>query len=103
MTSLTDIGVPEVEALVELVLDPVHLGADDAEECLAIDKDLDAVLLDLLVEGAGAVDVLEVVGQAAAPAVPHTDLDQLRLGLVQQRPQLLHRRRRQLQRRLPWP
>ena len=103
ISSLTDVGVPEMEALVELVLDPVHLGADDAEEGLTVNEDLDAVLLDLLVEGARAIDVLEVVGQAAAPAVPHPDLDQLRLRLVQQAAQLLHGRRSQLQRRLPRP
>ncbi len=81
---LTYVRVPEEEALVKLVLDPVHLAADDAEEGLAVDQDADAVLLDLLVERARAVDVLEVVGQPATPAVAHADLDQLGLRLVQQ-------------------
>ena len=78
MTSLTDIGVPEVEALVELVLDPVHLGADDAEECLAVDKDLDAVLLDDLVEAPRLGHVFEVVRHARAALVAHADPDEPR-------------------------
>lgn len=86
----------ENEALVQLILDPVHLASDDAEQGLAVDQYLDAILVDLLVERPRLVHVLQVVRQPAAPPVAHPDLDQLGLGLVQPRPQLLHRRRRQL-------
>lgn len=81
---LTDIGVPEHESLVQLVLHPVHLAADDAEQGFAIDEDLDAVLLHGFVEGAWLVDVLQVVGQPAAAPVAHANLDELRVWLVKQ-------------------
>src|SRR5699024_7872651 len=77
----TYVGVPEDEALVELVLGPVHLAANDAEEGLAVDEHLDAILLDCLVKGARLVHVFEVVRQPAAAAVSHPNLDELGVRL----------------------
>jgi hypothetical protein len=82
---LTDIWIPEYESLVQLVLHPVHLAANDAEQGLAVDKYLDAVLLHGLVESARLVYVLQVVGQSAAAPVAHANLDELRVWLIKQR------------------
>ena len=53
----TDIGIPEYESLVQLVFYPIHLTANDAEKCLAIDQNFDAVLLHCLVKCASLIDV----------------------------------------------
>lgn len=81
---LTDVWVFEHKALVQLVLDIIHLTSDDAKERLAVDQDLDTILLNRLVKGAWLFNIFEMVRQAAASSVPYTDLDQLRLGLVKQ-------------------
>ena len=79
---LTDIWVVKDKLLVELVLNPVHLTSDDAEKRLAINQDLDAILLYNLVELSWLVHLLEVVCQPAASTVLDADLDQLWLWLV---------------------
>ena len=60
------------------VLLPVHLAPDDREQRLAVDDDLDPVLLHHLVELRWVLDVLEVVRQARAALVPHAYADHLR-------------------------
>ena len=60
------------------VLLPVHLAPDDREQRLAVDDDLDPVLLHHLVELRRLLDVLEVVRQARTALVPHAYADHLR-------------------------
>ena len=79
----------EDKLLVELILNPVHLASDDAEERLAVNQDLDTILLDHFVELSWLVDVLEVVGETTAPTVLDSDLDQLWLWLIEQVTQCL--------------
>lgn len=54
------------------VLLPVHLAADDREQCFAVYEHLDAILLYYLVKLPRLVDVLEVVRQPRAALVPHS-------------------------------
>ena len=122
-TRVLDVGIPECEFRAvckevsrawpdgrdmctnapELVLCPVHLRANNGEQGLGVYEDLDAVLLDNLVEFAGLVDVLEVVGEPRAAPVLHADADQLRVRLREQVLQVLYRDRRQRYRGLSWP
>ena len=55
----------------QTVLLPVHLAPNDREERLAVDDDLDPVLLDDLVELGRLLDVFEVIRQTGAALVPH--------------------------------
>lgn len=71
-STLTDVGVLENEPCAQLVLQPVHLTTDDAEQCLAVDQYSDTVLLYALIECAGLVDVFQVVCQARASSVLNT-------------------------------
>lgn len=87
---LTNIRVREHESLVQLVLNPVHLTADDTEQGLAVYQDLDPVLLNRFVECTRPVHILQVVGQSTTAPVAHADLDQLWVGLVEQCVQSVH-------------
>ena len=62
------------------VLHPVHLAPDDGEEGFAVDEDTDAVLLYDLVERAGLIGVVKVVGEARTALVADADADELRGG-----------------------
>ena len=62
-SELTDIRVPKHEPLIQLVLHPIHLAADDAEQRLTVDQHLHAVLLHRFVERARLVHILQVVRQ----------------------------------------
>lgn len=86
----TDIGVLKHKLLTQFIFRPVHFAADDAEEGFAVNQNLDAVLLHQFIESARLVDVFQLVGQPTAASVPYTDLDELRVGLVEQGAQLLH-------------
>ena len=66
------------------ILLPVHLAANDREERLAVDQDLNSVLLHDLVELPRLVNVLEMVRQPSAALVPHTDTNQLRCRTLEQ-------------------
>lgn len=80
---LTDVWVPEDESLVQLVLYPVHLAADYAEQCLAVYEDLDTVLFDRLVKGARLVDEFQMICQPRAASVLNANTDKLRIRLVE--------------------
>lgn len=83
---LTYVWIAKDKATAQFILDPVHLAPDDAEECLAIDQNFDAILFDRLIEHAGLVDIFKVVCEAATAPVPDPDPDELRIGLVQELP-----------------
>src|SRR5665213_330028 len=69
------VGIAEGEAGLELVLDVVHLGADDEHRRLGIDQDGDALVLHDLVEFSLIVGVFERISQARAAARAHADPD----------------------------
>lgn len=71
------IGISEYEALIQLVLLPVHLTPNYAKQSLAVYQYLDTILLNCLVECARFVDVLQMVCKAATASVLDSDLDQL--------------------------
>ena len=75
---LDDVWIVEDKLCREPVLLPVHLGANDAEEGLAVDEDLNAVLLDTLVKLArlARLDVLEMVAHASTALVADSNSDQ---------------------------
>lgn len=74
---LHHVGIVEDELGRQSVLLPVHLGANDAEEGLAVDEHLYAILLDTLVKLASLfrLDVFEVVAHTRTALVAHTDTD----------------------------
>lgn len=86
----TDVGVLKHKLLAQFIFRPVHFGADNAEERLAVNQDSDAVLLHHLIESARLIDIFQLVCQPTAASVPYTDLDQLWVGLVKQCAQLFH-------------
>src|SRR6185312_1690266 len=69
------VRIAEGEARLELVLDIVHLGADDEHRGLGVDQQGDALVLHHLVEFALFVSVFERVCQARAAAAAHADAD----------------------------
>src|SRR6267154_1532800 len=69
------IRVAEGETRLQLVLDEIHLGAEDEHRRLGIDQDGDAVGLDDLIELALLVGIFERVGQPRAAARAHPDAD----------------------------
>src|SRR5512145_1064420 len=68
-----DLGVPELEALVQTLAGVVELGAVDELQALRIDDDLDAVALEREVVGIHLVGELELVGEAGAARGAHAD------------------------------
>src|SRR5688500_2874566 len=66
-----DLGVLELEALVQAFSGVVELGAVDVRQALRVDHHLDAVALELQVVGVGLVDELELVGHARAAGGAH--------------------------------
>lgn len=80
---LTYVGISKHKSLVQFVLYPIHLTSNDAEQRLAVNKNLHAVLLDLFVERSGLLHIFEVVRQATASTIPYSDFNQLWVRLVQ--------------------
>lgn len=80
---LRDVGVLENESPGELILNPVHLAAEDVDKSLGVDQDLDAVLLNGIIKLARLVDVFEVVCQAGAALALGSNANQLGLRRVQ--------------------
>lgn len=78
---LTNVGVPEDESIAQLIFVPVHLAADNAEQCPAVDQDLDAILLHDLVEGGRFLHVFKVVCETRATLVFHTNSNKLGVWL----------------------
>ena len=78
---LTDVRVSKDETTAELILDPIHLAADDAEESFTVDENLDSILLDHLVECAGLGHVFEMIGESAATSIAHAHSDELWIRL----------------------
>lgn len=77
-SSLTYIWIPEYESLVQLILHPIHLAADNAEQRLAVNQDLDAVLFYRLIEFSRFIHVLEMIRQARTTPVLHSHSYELR-------------------------
>lgn len=80
-TVLTYVGVSENESLAQLVLVPVHLTTNDTEQSLAVNQDLDAILLHDLIESTRLIHVLQMVGKARATLVLDPYSNHLRAGL----------------------
>lgn len=99
---LTDVWVLEDEPLIKLVLDPVHLTANNTEESLAVDQHLDTVLLYCLVKSARLVHILQVIRKSRAASVLNPDTDQLWFWLIQKVTQLLYGLCRQVHGSLSW-
>lgn len=76
------------------VLLPIHLTANDGEERLGIDDDLDPILLDNLIKPLRLVDVLQVIRHARATLVPHAYPNQFGRRRIEQRADAVHRGRR---------
>lgn len=74
----------------QLVVNPIHLGSNNGEECLGVNKHLDAILHNLLIKLAGLVDILEVVCQTGAAAVADANANHLGVGLVKQVAEMAH-------------
>jgi len=72
-TSVFDIRIVKDELGAQRVLFPVHLAADDGEQRLAVYEHPHAVLLDDLVELAGLVYVVEVIGKTGAALVAYAN------------------------------
>ena len=68
-SKLTDVRILEDESLVELILQPIHLRANNAEQSLGINQNLDAILLDRLVKSTSLVHVFKMVRQTRASSV----------------------------------
>ena len=68
----------------ETILLPVHLAPDNREEGLAVDQDLDPVLLYYLIKLARLLYVFEVVGKAGTALVPHANADHLGCRALQE-------------------
>src|SRR5258705_8668311 len=87
------IRVAEGETGLQLVLDEIHLGAEDEHRRFRIDQDGDAVRLDYLVELALLVGIFERIGQPRAATRTHPDADAERrlTALGEQRPDPLRR------------
>lgn len=90
-TLLFNVRIAKDEATAQFVLGPVHLAADDAEERLAVDQDLDPILFHGLVKGPRFVDVFEVVRQTAAAPVLDSNPDELWIWLIQKLAEMVHR------------
>lgn len=88
--SHTDVGVLKHKLLTQFVLCPIHLGTNNAEQRLAIDQDLDTILLHRFIESARLINVFQVVCQPATAPIPYTDLDELRIRLVEQCAKLIN-------------
>src|SRR6185437_3381783 len=69
------VGIAEGEARLDLVLDIVHLGADDEHRRLGIDQQGDPLVLHDLVEFAFLISIFEGVCEARAAAAAHADAD----------------------------
>src|SRR5690606_16153690 len=67
------VGIAEAEAGLKLVLDPVHLRAEDEHRRFGIDEDGDALVFHHLVPLSLLVGVFERVGEARAAARPYAD------------------------------
>jgi len=74
-TLLCDVWIPEDELGAQFILQPIHLAPNDAEQGLAINEDLDAVLLNDLVEFTWLVHVFEMICQPRTTSVldAHSD------------------------------
>src|SRR4026209_664489 len=70
-----DVGVAELERLVEPVFDEVDLGAVDELEILCSHDDLHPRLLEHDVALGHAVRVIHRIGPALAAATPHSDAE----------------------------
>lgn len=102
-TFFLDVGVAENESSAQLVLLPVHFAADNTEQSLAVDEDLDAVLLDYLIELSRLLHVLQVIGETRAATVLDTDSNILGLRLCHQLAKLLDGQCGQFHGGLSWP
>ncbi len=60
------VGIVELEALVEALLDEIQLGAIQMDQALGIDNDLDALLLEHLILIGQFINELKHVGQTGA-------------------------------------
>lgn len=94
--TLTDVWVLEDEALVQLILQPVHLAPDNVQQRLVVDQHLGAILLHLFVERARLVHILEVICQPRASLCLCAYPDELWLGQFEQFAEVRHGRRREL-------
>ena len=86
----TYVWISEHKSLVQLILHPVHLTANDAKQRLAVNQHLHAILFDFLVKHSWLLHEFEMVGQSATATVPYTNLDQFRGWLVEQLADLLY-------------
>lgn len=97
------VGVVEDKPARELIVDPVHLRANNAKQRLGVNQHLDAVLYHLLVKLSRLVHILEVICQTRAASVLNSNANKFWLGLVQQLFQVRHCCRRQLNSSLSRP
>lgn len=95
-TLFRNIWVLEHKALIQLVLQPIHLAPNNVQKRLVIDQNLNTVLLYLLVEHGRLIHVLQVISESGTPLRPCTNPYKLWFGLVEQLPQVRHRSRREL-------
>ena len=75
----------------ELVFDPVHLAADNAEESPVVDEDLDAILYHLLIKCACFLDVFQVVCKSAAAFLLDANFYEFGIRLVKKMSELQDR------------
>ena len=98
----TDVRISKDETTAELILDPIHLAADDTEESFTVDEDLDSVLLDHLVECAGLGHVFEMIGKSATTSIAHAHSDELRIRSREELTELSKGTWRERHGRLAW-
>lgn len=83
-----DIRIAKLETLVEIILDPVHLAANNTEQRFAVNQNPNSILLNSLVVRPGLVHVFEMVRQPAASAIAHSNLDELRVIVLKKLAQM---------------
>lgn len=76
---LTDVGISEHKSLIQFILHPIHLTANDAEQRFAVNQNFDAILLHRFVKLPCFVHVLKVVCQARTASVFDPDSYEFRL------------------------
>src|SRR5690606_12550226 len=68
-----DVRIPELERLVQSLLDEIHLGAVDERQALAVDDDLDVPVVEDDVVRVDLVRVVEVIGPPGAAGALDAD------------------------------